>query len=106
VTRQAIRPATRETQPERTRLSWRRTWLSLAAVGAAEARLVAEHRSAATGAVLGTAAVLGLVAWAVLHRRDAVLATSRVAGDGLPPALVAAGAVGVGLLGAVVVLAT
>ena len=95
---------TRETQPERTRLSWLRTWLSLSGVGVAEARLVAAHRSGAVGATLILAVLLGAVAWVALRRRDVVLGTSRLVGAGREPLLVAACAVGVGLLGVLAVL--
>jgi hypothetical protein len=93
---------TRETQPERTRLAWLRTWLSLAAVGAAEARLVTEHHAGVIGVAL--AALLGAVGWRVLRGRDAVLAQGHRPGDGREPLLMAACAVGVGLLGVTAVL--
>jgi hypothetical protein len=97
---------TRETQPERTRLSWRRTWLSLAAVGVAEAHLVANHRSDALGIVVAAAALVAAVGWVAMRGRDAVLAHPLRTGDGRTPALMAGCAVAVGILGAIVVVAT
>jgi uncharacterized membrane protein YidH (DUF202 family) len=87
-------------QPERTRLSWRRTALAVTAVSILAVRLAVGYRLTARGA-LGTAGVaaLWLVVVAVTQRRISALAATRPADAGRSPAVLAAAVLGYALLG-------
>ncbi|GAB7003084.1 hypothetical protein JCM18899A_05550 [Nocardioides sp. AN3] len=99
----------RETQHDRTRLSWTRTCLSVAAVAVAEVRLClrADHPVAVVALLLAGFTLVALIA-AAAHRRLGLdvtaIARHRMRADGTAAAVVAGCAVLAGLLGTALVL--
>ncbi|MGC9666237.1 DUF202 domain-containing protein [Planosporangium sp. 12N6] len=92
-------------QPERTRLSWRRTVLAATAVSILAVRLAAGTRLTARGA-LGVAAVaaLWLLVVTVAHRRIGALTADRPRTAGRSAPVLTAAVVGYAVVGAVLLL--
>ena len=95
----------RQTQPERTRLSWRRTVLAGTVVGLLLARLAVPGRPGPAGAVVLALAVADWLALLVLaQRRIAGLAMDRPAAARRGPVAAGVTLLGYAALGALLVL--
>jgi uncharacterized membrane protein YidH (DUF202 family) len=97
--------AGRESQPERTRLAWRRTSLALVATTLLTIAVVV-HRggSPATVAVLGVVLAVAATGLGLAEWRTRVLATAKVNRIGRTAAILALVVTTLGVLGAVIIL--
>jgi hypothetical protein len=98
-------PSGRQTQPERTRLSWRRTVLTGTVVGLLLARLAVPGRLSAAGVTVLALAVLGWLALLVLaQHRITRLAVDRPAAVRRAPFAAGVILLGYAVLGALLVI--